>query len=55
MTTITTTATLIGHKERIEHLNKLTTAIESKIVELKSDAGTHRYIFINNKWEVLVK
>ena len=55
MTTITTTANLIGHEARIEHLNKLTNAIESKIVEIKSFAGTHRYIFLNGGWQVLVK
>lgn len=52
MTRISTTADLNGHQERIDLINKLTTAIEDKLVEITSSAGVHKYIFLNGNWQI---
>lgn len=57
LTKITTTANLLNHQDRIEHIKKLGNNIKTDIVEFFNINGKYNYYyqFIDNEWKTIIQ
>lgn len=55
VTKMGTTAILLSHKERIEHIQKFNEYIKEGIIELHCSTGKYYYEFIKNEWKIIIQ